>query len=100
MTFEQLHFAFGALIPFVVSLFLYNRGFIFIAPIVMTLTGALAFIPHFFGWQGGWTNVFFFYGAIQNIFGRGQFLGYFLIVIMYTTILCLQVWYLWRDTNA
>ena len=100
MTYEQLHFAFGASIPFIVSLFLYNRGFIFIAPVVMTLTGTIAFLPHFFGWQGAWTNIFFLYGVIHNAFNSGQFAGYILIVIMFTTVLCLQVWYLGRDSHA
>jgi hypothetical protein len=100
MSYEQLHFAFGASIPFIISLFLYNRGFIFIAPLVMTLTGTLAFLPHYFGWQGAWTNIFFFYGIIQNTFTRGQFWGYFLTAGMFTIVLGLQAYYLWRDKSA
>ena len=100
MTFEQLHFAFGAAIPFLISLFFYKKKFIFFAPFVMTLTGIIAFLPYFFGWQGAWTNIFFFYDIIQNMFSYGQFYGYALIVGMFTIMLSLQALYLWRNKHA
>ena len=100
MGYEQLHFAFGASIPFLVSLFFYKKRFIFIAPMVMTLTGTLAFLPYFFNWHGTWTNIFFLYNIIQNTFSRGQFTGYALIIVMFTVIVSLQAFYIWRIKNA
>lgn len=100
MSFEQLHFAFGASIPFVISLFFYNRGIIFLAPIIMTITGTLAFLPHVFGWQGWWTNIFFLYGLINSTFSNGQFIGYALTVAMFTAIIIFQALYLWREYDA
>lgn len=100
MTFEQLHFAFGAFVPFVIFLFFYNRKYIFLAPLIMTITGTIAFLPYFFGWTGPWTNIFFLYNTIHHIFNKGQFYGYALIILMFTTILSLQALYLWRSKYA
>jgi len=100
MTFEQLHFAFGAFVPFLIFLFFYNKKYIFLAPVVMTLTGTIAFLPYFFGWAGQWTNIFFFYDIINNLFSRGQFYGYILIIVMFTIIAGLQALYLWRKKYA
>ncbi|MBW2996670.1 hypothetical protein KY332_05225 [Candidatus Woesearchaeota archaeon] len=100
MTFEQLHFAFGASIPFIISLFFYDKKFIFYTPLIMTITGFIAFLPHFFGWTGAWTNFFFLYDIIENIFSRGQFYGYILIVAMFTVVVGLQAFYLWRNKHA
>ena len=96
MTFEQLHFAIGAFFPFVLAIVFYDKKYIFYAPFVMSLAGIFAFTPHFFGWTGVWTNIFFFYGIIQSIFSRGQFIGYALIFIMFTVVLSLQAFYLFR----
>lgn len=100
MAYEQLHFALGASIPFVISLFFYRKKFIFFAPLIMTLTGTIAFLPHFFKWQGAWTNILFLYDIIHNTFSRGQFTGYALIIVMFTIVVSLQAAYIWRNKNA
>ncbi len=100
MTYEQLHFAVGASIPFVISLFFYKKKFIFLTPLIMTLTGIIAFLPHYLGLEGSQTNLFFFYGIIHSTFSKGQFIGYALIIIMFTIIIGLQSLYLWRNKYA
>ncbi len=100
MTVEQLNFAFGASIPFIIFLFFYDKKAIFWAPITMTITGILAFLPYFTGWTGAWTNVFFLYNIIQKTISKGQFIGYVLIVSMFTIVLLLQALYLWRNKHA
>ncbi|MEE9525150.1 MAG: hypothetical protein V3V78_00905 [Candidatus Woesearchaeota archaeon] len=100
MAFEQLHFAFGASIPLIISGFFYNRKFIFYLPLIMTITGTLAFLPYFAGWSGGWTNIFFLYDLIHSRFNSGQFLGFISIVIMYSVVLWWQALYLWRKKYA
>lgn len=101
MTFEQLHFAFGASIPFIAALIFYDRKFIFVAPFFMTLTGVMAILPFYLGWHGIWTNIFFLYGVINSLFSHGQFYGYGMIIGMYTVVLVLQALFLWRkEKNA
>ena len=97
---EQLHFAIGAFIPFIISFFFYDKKIILFFPLIMTFTGFFASLPFYLGLQGPWTNIFFFYGLIRMIFNKGEFIGYALIIFMFTIVLLLQVYYIWRNDYA
>jgi hypothetical protein len=100
MTYEQLHFAFGVLFPFLLSFFFYDDEIILYFPFIMTISGILASLPYYLNLTGFWTNIFFLYDIFHKIFTKGQFIGYFLIIAMFTIVLIFQALYFWRNEYA
>ncbi|MBW2997938.1 hypothetical protein KY321_00225 [Candidatus Woesearchaeota archaeon] len=111
MGFEQLHFAFGMSIIFSITLIILivrillegsldiNFEFLFHVPIIMTLFGIIAFLPYYYDF-GRYNVYFLLYDWFHGFFTKGQLMGYLFILIMYSTILSLQAFFLWRRDNA